>query len=138
MKPVFSHVLDVRWREMDALGHVNNAQYLSYVEETRVQWFDSMDHDWQQQAASPIVAAIHMDFRRPLHWPNRIRVSLHAEHRGGRSVRIGHRICAADDPQQLYAEGHTVLVWVDAGGKAVTLPPAITDLFNDDTTGDTP
>ena len=31
MNPIFSHTMDVRWREMDALGHVNNAQYLSYV-----------------------------------------------------------------------------------------------------------
>ena len=79
MNPIFSHGMDVRWREMDALGHVNNAQYLSYVEETRVQWFNSLQNGWQEGNAAPIVAAIHVDFRKPIVWPEQITVSLFAE-----------------------------------------------------------
>ena len=32
----------LRWGEMDALGHVNNAQYLRYFEESRIVWCESM------------------------------------------------------------------------------------------------
>lgn len=35
MAPVFEHKVSVRWRDTDALGHVNNAVYLTYLEEAR-------------------------------------------------------------------------------------------------------
>ena len=96
MNPIFSHSMDVRWREMDALGHVNNAQFLSYVEETRVQWFNNRQSGWQEGDCAPIVAAIHVDFRKPIVWPERIQVALFAVKRGSKSVTIGHRIGSAE------------------------------------------
>ena len=30
--------ISVRWRDMDSMGHVNNAKYISYLEEARVRW----------------------------------------------------------------------------------------------------
>jgi acyl-CoA thioester hydrolase len=129
MKPIFSLGMDVRWREMDALGHVNNAQYLSYVEETRVQWFNSLQNGWQEGDSAPIVAAIHVDFRKPIVWPEQITVSLFAEKRGGKSATIGHRIHRAGDASTVYAEGYTVLVWIDRNGQTVALPDYIAALF---------
>jgi acyl-CoA thioester hydrolase len=129
MNPIFSHGMDVRWREMDALGHVNNAQYLSYVEETRVQWFNSLQNGWQDGDAAPIVAAIHVDFRKPIVWPEQITVSLFAEKRCGKSATIGHRIHSAVDASVIYAEGYTVLVWIDRTGQTVALPDYIATLF---------
>ena len=129
MNPIFSHGMDVRWREMDALGHVNNAQYLSYVEEPRVQWFNSLQNGWQEGDAAPIVAAIHVDFRKPIVWPEQITVSLFAEKRGSKSATIGHRIHSAGDVSVIYAEGYTVLVWIDRNGQTVALPDYIAALF---------
>ena len=129
MNPIFSHGMDVRWREMDTLGHVNNAQYLSYVEETRVQWFNSLQNGWQEGDAAPIVAAIHVDFRKPIVWPEQITVSLFAEKRGSKSATIGHRIHSAGDVSVIYAEGYTVLVWIDRAGQTVALPDSIAALF---------
>ena len=129
MNPIFSLGMDVRWREMDALGHVNNAQYLSYVEETRVQWFNSLQNGWQEGDSAPIVAAIHVDFRKPIVWPEQITVSLFAEQRGGKSATIGHRIHRTGDAPIVYAEGYTVLVWIDRTGQTVALPDYIAALF---------
>ena len=130
MTPIFSYGMDVRWRELDALGHVNNAQYLSYVEETRVQWFGAMRSDWQELPAAPIVAGIHVDFRKPLLWPEKIQVSLYATKKGGKSVTIGHRITSAENPECVYAEGYTVLVWVKRSGETAQLPDYISALFD--------
>lgn len=129
MTPLFTQVLDVRWREMDALGHVNNAQYLGYVEETRVRWFNSLQQDWQGGDCAPVVAAIHVDFRQPIHWPESLTVSLFASRRGGKSATIGHRITRTGNDGIVYAEGHTVLVWIDRGGRPVALPAYIAALF---------
>lgn len=129
MTPLFTQVLDVRWREMDALGHVNNAQYLSYVEEARVQWFNSLLADWQARHSAPIVAAIHVDFRKPIVWPEQISVSLFAEKRSGKSATIGHRIHRTLDPSIVYAEGYTVMVWINGEGRSTALPDYIAALF---------
>ena len=127
---IFNHQMAVRWREMDALGHVNNAQYLSYVEETRLQWFDALQSNWQAQNSAPIVAAIHIDFRKPLLWPEKIMVSLYATKKGTKSVTIGHRIVSAENADLVYAEGYTVLVWVDTTGETSALPSYIGQLFD--------
>jgi acyl-CoA thioester hydrolase len=34
----FSTALEVRWRDVDALGHVNNAVYFNYLEQARLHY----------------------------------------------------------------------------------------------------
>ena len=36
---VFTKRVEIRWRDMDAFKHVNNSVYLTYLEETRDDWF---------------------------------------------------------------------------------------------------
>jgi acyl-CoA thioester hydrolase len=36
--PVHEERVEIRWRDMDAYGHVNNAVYLTYLEEARDAW----------------------------------------------------------------------------------------------------
>lgn len=35
---MFKRVIDIRWRDLDALGHVNNVVYGTYLEEARDRW----------------------------------------------------------------------------------------------------
>lgn len=121
----YSLEMPVRWRDMDALAHVNNASYLGYVEEARVSWFQSLSADWSGAEAAPIMAAVTMNYRRPARWPESLRVELAVERLGTRSLTLGHRIVSATDAGVVYADGNTVLVWVDASGASVPLPAAI-------------
>ncbi len=113
----------VHRRDLDAFGHVNNAAYHGFVEECRVRWFRSMSDDWAGEPAAPILAAVEMNYRRPMGWPESIVVELSAQRLGTRSVTLAHRIASATDADVLYADGHTVLVWVDRAG--ATLPAAV-------------
>ena len=36
---MFERTIDIRWRDLDPLGHVNNAVYATYMEEARDRWF---------------------------------------------------------------------------------------------------
>jgi acyl-CoA thioester hydrolase len=118
-------VLEVRWRDLDAFGHANNASYHGYVEEARVRWFHALSNDWANETAAPILAAVTMNYRRPLGWPGSIVVELFTERLGTKSVTLGHRIASADAPDTLYADGNTVLVWVDKSGATLPLPGAV-------------
>lgn len=126
MNPVvYSVDLEVRWRDLDAFNHVNNASYLGYIEEARVRWFKSLSSDWAGESAAPIMAAVQLNYRRPVNWPETVRVQLFAERIGTKSLTLGHRISSAGDDGVLYCDGHTVLVWVDRSGQSVPLPEAV-------------
>jgi len=57
---VFSKTLEIRWRDIDALGHVNNAVYLTYLEELLTSWLrPAIGDEW-------VNARIEIDFRREL------------------------------------------------------------------------
>ncbi|WP_374601761.1 acyl-CoA thioesterase [Arenimonas sp.] len=122
---VFGVDLEVRWRDLDAFNHVNNASYLGYIEEARVRWFKSLSSDWAGETAAPIMAAVQLNYRRPVNWPETVRVELFAERIGTKSLTLGHRITSAGDADVLYCDGHTVLVWVDRSGQSVPLPDAV-------------
>ncbi len=122
---VFSLGIPVRWRDLDAFNHVNNASYLGYIEEARVQWFKSLSEDWASQTTAPILAAINVNYRRPITWPEALRIELLAERVGTKSVTLGHRILSASEPEILYADGNTVLVWVNGQGQSVVLPDGV-------------
>jgi acyl-CoA thioester hydrolase len=117
--------LEVRWRDLDAFGHVNNASFHGYVEEARVRWFRALSTDWANEASAPILAAATMNYRRPIGWPEALVVELLADRVGNRSVTLGHRIVSATDAGLAYADGTTVLVWVDRAGATVALPDAV-------------
>ena len=125
MSTLFEIAMDVRWGDMDAFGHVNNASYLRYIEEARVAWFHSLVSDGAAIDGAPILAAATMNYRRPIAWPERLKITLQVEKIGGKSLSLGHRIESANRAGLGYADGHTVMVWVDGHGVSIPLPPRI-------------
>lgn len=122
--------MPVRWRDLDAFSHVNNATFLGYVEEARLQWFQSLSGPWLSDCIAPVLAATHFNYRRPIQWPASLRVTLFAERFGTTSLTLGHRIVDAQDSALLYADGHSVLVWIDReGGRPAALPRTVRDAF---------
>lgn len=126
MSALFEIAMDVRWGDMDAFNHVNNASYLRYIEEARVAWFRALVPEaWADVECAPILAAATMNYRRPISWPERLKITLHVEKLGSKSLTLGHCIDSATTSGLRYADGHTVMVWVDRSGASVALPPFI-------------
>jgi acyl-CoA thioester hydrolase len=74
----------------------------------------------------PVMAAVQLNYRRPIEWPAQLHVELFCERTGNSSMTIAHRIVDARDGSLLYCDGHVVMVWMDpATGKPVALPQAI-------------
>lgn len=118
--------ISVRWGDMDAFNHVNNAEYLRYLEEARVQWLASIPGMSLSGPISPVLAASNVNYRRPIEWPNEIVVELFIEKVGGSSLTMGHRMLSAADSTVLYSDGNVVMVWIDTQtGKSVPVPEAV-------------
>ncbi|QNK02288.1 acyl-CoA thioesterase [Dyella telluris] len=124
--PLFVAPIGVRWRDLDAFNHVNNSNYLTYLEEARLQWLQHVP-GWFDEHSMPVLAASEVNYRRPIEWPAQLNVELFCERLGNSSVTIGHRIINAHDGA-LYSDGKVVMVWMDpASGKPVPLPQSIRD-----------
>ena len=118
--------MSVRWRDMDAMGHVNNAKYVSYLEEARVRWMLTVPGISMQDRIAPVVAANNINYRRPLTWPHDVMVELYVDRLGSSSVTIGHRMVDQIDADVLYSDGSVVVVWMDTQtGKSAPLPEAV-------------
>ena len=61
--------------------------------------------------------------------PEAIEVRLLAVKKGTKSVTIGHQIVSAGNSACIYAEGYTVLVWVNRDGQANLPPDYVSALF---------
>lgn len=121
---LFRMPIDLRWRDLDAFNHVNNANFMTYVEEARIRWFESAGNDWLSNGRIPLLAAVQMNYRLPIPYPARVFVELLTQRVGNSSLTLGHRIVGEDD--RLYADGHSVLVWIEmATGRPVPLPDAV-------------
>src|SRR5215471_9177904 len=76
LKLVHEMRIPVRWGDLDALGHVNNTVFFRYFESARVAYFNRIGF-WpksEHEGTGPILASTQCRFRRPLHYPDRLKV----------------------------------------------------------------
>lgn len=119
---LFRMPVDVRWRDLDAFNHVNNANFLTYLEEARIRWFATWQGEWVTEDSAPLLAAVQLNYRSPIPYPADVVVELFADRVGNSSVTIGHRIVSGDGAT-LYGDGNVVVVWIDRrSGRPVPLP----------------
>ncbi len=123
--PLFRTELAVRWRDLDAFNHVNNANFLTYLEEARLQWLQHVS-DWFSADAMPVLVASELHYLHPIAWPAMLQIELRCTRLGNRSITIAHRIIDTDDGRCLYSDGHVAMVWMNpATGKSTALPASI-------------
>ena len=119
---LFRLPIELRWRDLDAFNHVNNSNFMTYLEEARIRWFESLGREWLTESTAPLLAAEQKNYLVPIPYPSSVVVELFADRIGTTSVTIGHRI-ASEDGTVLHADGNVVIVWVDrASGRPTPLP----------------
>jgi acyl-CoA thioester hydrolase len=128
----FIHRLQVRFRDCDPLGHVNNAVYLTYLEQTRFSHWRAL---WgfgtpQLPPGMPgvILARVECDYRRPATYGQTLEVRMAVASLGRTSFRYEYEI--VDDQDSTILTGSTVQVMYDyAAAKPVPIPDSIRALL---------
>src|SRR3546814_18812253 len=90
---------------------------MTYLEEARIRWFETLDEEWVTEQTAPLLAAVQMNYRVPIPYPAEVIVELFADRVGNSSVTIGHTIASADGATE-YADGHVVMVWIDRASRS--------------------
>jgi acyl-CoA thioester hydrolase len=104
MAETFEHPVHVRWRDVDALGHVNHAVFLTYLEEGRDAFYASV------LGAEPlyVVARIEIDLRAEVRCPVReVIVRIAPERLGTTSMTTRELVLT---PGEVAAEARVVTV----------------------------
>lgn len=115
--------LQVRWGDMDALGHVNNAEYLRYFEQSRIAWLETMGIATTGKGTGPILAKISVTYLKPVVYPSELEVRLYASRLGNTSFTLASEIVNGHDAAERFTEGEFVTVWVDYDqSRSVPLP----------------
>ena len=109
----FKMKLDIRWSDMDEMHHVNNAVYLTYFEQARVYYFhESCQWDWT--AIGAILANAHVDYIKPVVFPNPTYVYVRTSKLGNKSFEIQYLITSeVNGKEELTTTGYTVMVMFD-------------------------
>jgi acyl-CoA thioester hydrolase len=117
---VFVHRERVRFRDLDAMGHVNNAVFLTYIESARVAFLQQLGAATTLEDMSIIVARIEIDFRAPVGFGEEVEIAVRASRFGGKSFDLDYELRVGG---KVVAEAKSVLVSYDYGkGEAVELP----------------
>ena len=115
--------LQVRWGDMDALGHVNNAEYLRYFEQSRIAWLEGLGYPVAGQGAGPILAKVSVTYLKPVVYPSELEIRLYAGKVGNSSFTLLSEIVNGRDAAERFTEGEFVTVWVDYdASKSVPIP----------------
>ena len=101
-------LVEIRWRDVDAYMHVNNAVYATYLEECRDEWVDRAVGD-AGDSWDYVLARIAIDFRRELRLEDEeVVVSCVLERIGNSSLTLREQIRTREG--ELAAEAEAVLV----------------------------
>lgn len=105
--------LEVRFRDLDAMGHVNNAVYLTYFEEARKHLFLRINKYTEGALFSFIVAHIGCDYHKPITLSDPLLVELQVGKIGRKSFHLHYKLLPRAGAEADYATGVSVQVCYD-------------------------
>lgn len=109
----------IRFADLDLLGHVNNIAFTVYAESGRAAFLRETGLWVPFAPRQNVIVRLELDYRRELHYPGRLRVGLRVLEIGRSSFRLGIGLF---DGEHCAATAETVLVRIDAETrKAVAL-----------------
>jgi acyl-CoA thioester hydrolase len=116
-------VIPIRWGDMDAMGHVNNAVYFRYMEVVRIDWLHSLGGPPDPGGCGPVIVNAFCNFIRQLEYPGSVLARHYVANPGRSSFETYITLERTDAPGVICASGGAKTVWVDfPAGKSVPLP----------------
>jgi acyl-CoA thioester hydrolase len=117
----FEHEIEVRFRDCDPMGHVNNAVYLTYLEAARFAWWRNTFGAAGLKDHGFIVARVEIDYRKPALPGDRLTLRLRVHSMGASSFTVAYEILNTRT-RELVAEARSVQVAYDyAAGRPVPM-----------------
>lgn len=123
--------LPLQWGDQDAFGHVNNTVPIRWFESARVAYLEqSVMHQMMQAGGlGPILASVTCNYRRQLHYPDRVSIGARIS-KIGRSSLIMEHVVYSEKLNAVAADGtSTVVVFDYEANRPTRVPDEIRKAF---------
>ena len=122
-KLVYEMVMPIRWGDMDAMNHLNNASYFRFLETCRIDWMYSINAAPKADGAGPIIVNAFCNFYTQLQYPGDVRIKMYVSDPGRTTFESWATMERADQPGKIYAAGGATTIWVDFPTQKATAMP---------------
>lgn len=120
----YYHPVEVRYGDLDAQRHVNNARYLTYMEQARLEYVRQLGL-WNGESFAElgmIVAKVQISYRAPIHYGDAVQVGVRVSRLGNKSMLMEYRLENAQTGS-LFASATSVQVAYDyQAGASMPVP----------------
>ena len=114
--------IEIRFADLDAYGHVNNALYLTYLETARIRLFREQFGEFLENRLMFLVVRAECDYRRPIRLQDTLHVTISAEQVKRSSFIFCYRL--HDAAGTTFAEAKTCMACYDPDREKPTALPA--------------
>ncbi|WP_436924060.1 acyl-CoA thioesterase [Halosimplex amylolyticum] len=129
MDAAFEHEVDVRYRDFDTFGHVNNVVYGTYCEQARVAYIEEVLGVDDIDEFSAVVVSLNVDFRSSVTEPSTVDVGIEVTSLGESSFTMAYEL---RQDGALVAEAETTQVFVDPETReSRPIPPELRERIHD-------
>lgn len=121
----FHTTIQMRWNDLDALGHVNNATYLTYFEIARSYFIMEVCPDWDWQKDMFLLANINVDFIHELRLTDKhVKVYVRTAHLGNKSFVLEYLLTSGEgETTKIHAKSTSTQVMIDLITKSTVSIP---------------
>lgn len=122
-----SITIPVAWGEMDAFHHVNNVVYARWVESARVAYFSRIGlmEPPRADGIGPILGRVAIDYRRPVIYPDTVRVDATTTRIGRSSFNMAYRIWSAGQNAEVASAEDVIVVFDYRAGRSTPVDDAL-------------
>jgi len=124
----FHHPIKTRWRDLDAFRHVNNATFLSYIEDARICFFKRWGINLKEK--SLIVASVKIDYINQLEHPAEIIIGQKVSRIGTKSYDIQSAIFKENNKQLICISTITSVCYDFVNNQTIPVYKEIVDDYN--------
>lgn len=116
--------IQVRFADLDVMGHVNNSVYLSYFEMTRVHYFKELvGENWDWRKEGVLLVRNEIDYLKPILLNHKPEIYMSLDKIGEKSISLSYEIKIENE---IFTKGKSVLVCFNAdAGKTIPVPSAM-------------
>ena len=130
-KLVYECVIPIRWGDMDAMAHLNNASYFRFMETARIDWFQSIGRMPDPTGEGIVIVNAFCNFYRQFEYPGAALLRMFASDPARTTFETWVTMARTDAPETICAAGGATTIWVDyPTQKAKALPDWLRELVS--------
>jgi len=124
----FTSDIEIRFADIDAYGHVNNAIFFTYLETARIKLFQQYFGGFLDTSLTFLVVRAECDYRLPITLNDQLQITIRIEQLRHSSFTFSYLL--HDGAGKDYATAGTVMVCYDpVAGRPVAIPAEIREVF---------